>query len=63
MESSAIFTVAHLRDLKAGTIMAVSGNLVTGEVVYEKEHEKLIEGWNKEIQVALRAVELLERKE
>ncbi|BCV21457.1 nucleoside phosphorylase [Moorella sp. Hama-1] len=56
MESSAIFTVAHMRQKKAASICAVSGNLVTGEVVYETENTRLVEGWNKEIQVVLETI-------
>lgn len=56
MEASAIFTVAHVRKLKAACICAVSGNLITGEVVYEKENTKLVDGWDKEIKVVLETI-------
>lgn len=56
MESSAIFTVAHLRGLKAAMICAVSGNLITGEVIYEGVNERLVQGWEDAIAVALEAV-------
>ncbi|MDA8226717.1 nucleoside phosphorylase [Desulfosporosinus lacus] len=56
MESSAIYTVAHVRKLKAACICAVSGNLITGEVVYEKENTRLVEGWDKEIKVVLESI-------
>jgi uridine phosphorylase len=59
MEASAIFTVCHMRGLLGGMIAAVSGNLHTGEVVYEEDNQKLIIGWEHEIQVALRAVKKL----
>ncbi|QGP93635.1 Uridine phosphorylase [Neomoorella glycerini] len=62
MESSAIFTVAYLRRCKAASICAVSGNLVTGEVIYETENTRLVEGWEKEIKVVLEAIYAYERQ-
>jgi uridine phosphorylase len=53
MEASAIFTVSHLRGIKAACICGVSGNLKTGEVIYQTKNEKLAEAWDKEIQVVL----------
>lgn len=56
MESSAIYTVCHRRKVRGAMISAVSGNLVTGEVIYETENTKLITGWDHEIQVVLEAI-------
>jgi uridine phosphorylase len=56
MESSAIFTVAQQRRLRAASICAVSGNLITGEVVYETENLRLAAGWDSEIKVVLEAI-------
>jgi len=56
MESSAIFIVAQKRGLKAAMVCAVSGNLVTGEVVYEEENRGLIQGWEDAIAVALEGI-------
>ena len=56
MEASALYTVAHLRRLRAGMVCAVSGNLVTDEVVYEGVNERLVAGWEAAIDAALRAV-------
>ncbi|MGE5675901.1 MAG: nucleoside phosphorylase [Mycobacterium leprae] len=56
MEASAIFTVAHVRKCRAAAICAVSGNLVTGEVVYEEENKGLVQGWENEIKVVLEAI-------
>ncbi|NLJ61589.1 MAG: nucleoside phosphorylase [Firmicutes bacterium] len=56
MESSAIFTVARARGKKAAMICAVSGNIVTGDVIYEEENPALAEGWENEIRVALEAI-------
>ncbi len=56
MESSAIYTVCHRRKVRGAMISAVSGNLVTGEVVYETENTKLAAGWDHEIQVVLEAI-------
>lgn len=56
MESSAIFTAALMRHTRAASICAVSGNLITGEVVYETENTGLVKGWDREIQVVLEAI-------
>ena len=56
MEASAIFTVAHMRDVKAACICGVSGNLKTGEVIYQEKNVKLAEAWEKEIQVVLETI-------
>ncbi|MEM4092720.1 MAG: nucleoside phosphorylase [Conexivisphaerales archaeon] len=61
MESSAIFTVARLRRLKAGSIMAASENFSRKIMIPEQVPEQLKEGWKKETQVALRAIEILEK--
>ena len=60
MEASAIFTVAHKRKCRAAAICAVSGNLVTGEVIYEEENHGLIQGWENEIRVILEAIRSFE---
>ncbi|HEY2420676.1 MAG TPA: hypothetical protein VGI04_04650, partial [Neobacillus sp.] len=56
MEASALFTIAHLRKLKAACICGVSGNLITGEVIYEVTNDKLVEAWDKEIKVVLETI-------
>jgi uridine phosphorylase len=56
MESSAIFIVAHKRGLKAAMVSAVSGNLVTGDVVYEGVNEGLVQGWEDAIAVTLEGI-------
>jgi uridine phosphorylase len=56
MESSALFVVSKLRGLRAGMVCAVSGNLVTGDVVYGAENHRLHAGWEQSIDVALEAV-------
>ena len=56
MEASALFTIAHVRGIKAACICGVSGNLKTGEVIYETENIKLISAWEKEIEVVLEAI-------
>jgi uridine phosphorylase len=59
MESSAMFVVARLRGLRAGMVCAVSGNLVTGDVVYGGANHRLATGWTHSIDVALEAVHRL----
>jgi uridine phosphorylase len=61
MESSAIFVVSRIRGLEAGSIMSASENFARKAIVPEKAPVALKEGWLKETQVALRAIESLER--
>jgi uridine phosphorylase len=61
MESSAIYTVCHRRKCRGAMISAVSGNLVTADVVYETANEKLAQGWEHEIQVILEAIYRFDR--
>lgn len=56
MESSALYTVCHRRKRKAAMISAVSGNLITGDVIYETENEGLVRGWDEEIKIVLEAI-------
>lgn len=56
MEASAIFTVCHMRKLRAAAICAVSGNLVDNDVIYEEENRGLVTGWENEIRVVLEAI-------
>jgi uridine phosphorylase len=70
MECSAIFTIAGLRGLKAGAILAVDGNLAkgTGKGEFEpgKKTGELSESVQKaigqEIKIAIEAVKILEGK-
>ncbi len=62
MESSVMYTIAHRRGLKAAMVCAVSGNLKTGDVVYEEINEKLAQGWEDAIQVALEGIYCYETK-
>jgi uridine phosphorylase len=65
MESAAIFTVAHLRGLKAAMITGVSANLVTSDVVYEGEkvNQRLVHAWDNEIEIALEAIDRYEHSQ
>jgi len=56
MESSAIFTIAHMRGLKAAMVCGVSGNLVTSDVEYEEENVRLVKAWEDAIAVALEGI-------
>ncbi len=70
MESSVIFTLAELKGLRAGAILAVDGNIAkgTGKGEFEPgersgELSELVQGAiDDEIRIALRAVEILERE-
>ncbi|NLC88842.1 MAG: nucleoside phosphorylase [Clostridiaceae bacterium] len=61
MEASAIYTIAHLRGVRAACICGCSGNLTNAEVIYTKKNEKLAEAWDKEIQVVLETIYRLEQ--
>ncbi|MDF2472951.1 MAG: hypothetical protein K0R21_733 [Anaerocolumna sp.] len=56
MESSAIYTVAYLRGVRAACICGTSGNLKTGEVIYQTENVKLAEAWDNEIKIVLESI-------
>lgn len=56
MEASAIYTVAHLRDVRAACICGCSGNLTNAEVIYTSKNEKLAEAWEREIRIVLEAI-------
>lgn len=56
MEASAMFVVARRRGLAAGMVCAVSGNLVTDDVVYGRPNDALAAGWRASTTVALEAV-------
>jgi uridine phosphorylase len=62
MESSALFTVSHVRGVRGAMISAVSGNLVEDDVEYEKRNVALEAGWDHEILVALDAIERFDRR-
>ena len=58
MEASAIFTTAHILKKKAAAIYSISSNLKSGEIYYadgtkEEDNQKLADGWDTEIQIAL----------
>ena len=56
MEASAIYTVAIMRGLKAGMVCAVSGNLLTGDVIYDRPNTMLAQGWEDAIDIALESI-------
>lgn len=63
MESSALYTVCHRRGVRGAMISAVSGNIVTGDVVYEGENTGLASGWDDEIRVVLEAIYRFEKEQ
>jgi len=62
MESSALYTVCHRRKVRGAMISAVSGNIVTGDVIYETENTGLAAGWDDEIRVVLEAIYRFDRE-
>lgn len=63
MESSALYTVCHRRKVKGAMISAVSGNIITGNVVYETENYGLVTGWDDEIRIVLEAIYRFEKEQ
>ena len=61
MESSALYTIGHLRGVRTATINGTSGNLTNAEVIYTKKNEKLYEAWEKEIQIVLETIYRFEK--
>jgi uncharacterized protein YdeI (BOF family) len=69
MECSTIFTLAGMKKLKSGAIMAIDGNLVKGIKKDEFEpgqktgelDERVQKAIQDEIKIAIEAVKLLER--
>jgi uridine phosphorylase len=56
MEASSLFTIATMRGLKAAMVCAVSGNLITNDVIYDRPNSKLIQGWEDAITITLEAI-------
>jgi uridine phosphorylase len=63
MESAALFTIAHMRELKAAMVCGVSGNLITSDVEYEKEDPRLVQAWEDAIAIALEGIYHYEQNE
>ena len=62
MESAAIFSIAHMRDLKAAMVCGVAGNLVTADVDYEGENTALVNAWEYAISIALEGIYRYEKQ-
>ena len=62
MESAAIFSIAHMRDLKAAMVCGVAGNLVTANVDYEGENTALVNAWEDVISIALEGIYTYEKQ-
>ena len=60
MISSSLLTVAQLKGLKAGGILAVSDNLITGELGFQSP--KYFRAETRTIRAALEAISILESK-
>ena len=62
MESSALYTVCAKRKKRAAMVSAVSGNLVTADVIYETTNTELVRGWDNEIKVVLETIYRFEKQ-
>lgn len=56
MESSALYTIGHLRGVRTACICGTSGNLTNQEVIYTEKNEKLAEAWEREIRIVLETI-------
>lgn len=56
MESSAIYTIGHMRGVRTACICGASGNLTNKEVIYTEKNEKLAEAWESEIRIVLETI-------
>ena len=62
MESAAIFSIAHMRGLKAAMVCGVAGNLVTANVDYEGENTARVNAWEDAISIALEGIYRYEKQ-
>ena len=56
MESSALYTIGHLRGVRTACICGTSGNLTNQEVIYTEKNVKLAEAWEREIRIVLETI-------
>ena len=56
MEASTLYVLSQMRGLKSGMVCAVSGNLYTGDLVYDRENTGLAQGWEDAIAIALESI-------
>lgn len=56
MESSALYTIGHLRGVRTACICGTSGNLTNQEVIYTEKNVKLADAWEREIRIVLETI-------
>ncbi len=61
MESSALYTVGHLRGVRTACICGTSGNLTNAEVIYTTHNTKLADAWEREIRIVLETIYRFEK--
>ena len=62
MESSALYTIGHLRGVRTACICGTSGNLTNQEVIYTEKNVKLAEAWEREIKIVLETIYRFEQQ-
>ena len=62
MESSALYTIGHLRGVRTACICGTSGNLTNQEVIYTEKNVKLAEAWEREIRIVLETIYRFEQR-
>lgn len=63
MESSALYTIGHLRGVRTACICGTSGNLTNAEVVYTMRNDRLHDAWEREIQIVLETIYRFEQRQ
>ena len=62
MESSALYTIGHLRGVRTACICGTSGNLTNQEVIYTEKNVKLAEAGEREIRIVLETIYRFEQQ-
>ena len=62
MESSALYTIGHLRGVRTACICGTSGNLTIQEVIYTEKNVKLADAWEREIRIVLETIYRFEQR-
>jgi len=62
MESSALYTIGHLRGVRTACICGTSGNLTNQEVIYTEKNVKLADAWEREIRIVLETIYRFEQR-
>ena len=62
MESSALYTIGHIRGVRTACICGASSNLTNSETIYTTRNEKLETAWEVETQIVLETIYRFEQE-